>query len=112
MREYYPTIALSASVGLVLVKKIDIIYCLSEGAYTNIYLVGGKKVTVAKNLKEVENALNDPSFERIHHSHLINLSHALRFVNEQYNYVLMANGEELSVSKSRKKAFLERFTKI
>ncbi len=112
MNERYPTVALTTSTGLVFVKRTDILYCLSEGAYTHIYLEGGRKITVSKNLKEVEKSLKEYFFVRIHHSHLINLKHIIRFVNDNHSCVFMSNGEELCVSRNRKKEFLDRFVKI
>ena len=54
--EDYPSVALTTSTGLVFVKKADILYCLAENSYTNVYLKGGRKVTVSKHLKKVEQA--------------------------------------------------------
>ena len=108
----YPNVALSTTTGLVFVKKSDILYCLAENAYTTIYLLGGKKITISKNLKKVEQALQHDTFFRIHDSHLINLQHLVRYVNEHHSCVLMSNGEELVVSRNRKKEFMQQFIKI
>ena len=51
--EEYPSVALTTSTGLVFVKKADILYCLAENSYTNVYLKGGRKVTVSKHLKRM-----------------------------------------------------------
>ena len=105
-------LAITTNTGLIFAKRADILYCLSDGAYCNIYLIGGRKITVSKNLKEVETILDDPTFFRIHHSHLINMAHAIGYLNQHYNCVKMRNGEELAVARNRKKAFLELFTKL
>lgn len=110
--EDYPNVALTTSNGLVFVKKTDILYCLAENAYTKVFLKGGKQITISKHLKKVEQALPSSVFVRIHDSHLINLQHLVRFVNDQQSIVLMANGKELSVSRNKKKDFLQRFVKI
>ena len=112
INEEYPSVALTTSTGLVFVKRADILYCLAENAYTNVYLKGGRKVTVSKHLKKVEQALPASTFVRIHDSHLINLQHLVRFVNDNHSCVLMTNGEELCVSRNKKKEFLQRFTRI
>ena len=105
-------IAITTKTGLTFIKKSEILYCLSDGSYAHIYLEGGQKLTVSKNLKEVETVLADDTFYRIHHSHLINLAHAHSFINNHQNCVQMSNGEELAVSRNRKKAFLELFAKL
>lgn len=110
MRKAY--LAITTNTGLIFAKRSDILYCLSDGSYCNIYLDGGRKLTVSKNLKEVETTLNDDRFFRIHHSHLINLDHAYSFINNAHNCVKMSNGEELAVARNRKKGFLELFTKL
>ncbi len=110
--EDYPSVALTTSTGLVFVKKTDILYCLAENSYTNVYLKGGRKVTVSKHLKKVEQALPSGTFVRIHDSHLINLQHLVRYVNDNHSCVLMSNGEELGVSRNKRKEFLQRFVKI
>ncbi len=108
----YPNVALTTTTGIIFVKKSDILYCLAENSYTNVYLEGGKKVTISKHLKKVEQALQNDTFVRIHDSHLINLRHLIRFVNDNHSCVLMSNGEELGVSRNRKKEFLQWFVRI
>lgn len=105
-------LAITTTTGLSFVKRKEVLYCCSDGAYTNIYLDGGRKLTVSKNLKEVESSLSDENFIRIHNSHLINLDHALGYINNNYNCVKMSNGEELSVSRNKKKDLMECFVKI
>ncbi len=105
-------IAITTTTGLNFILRSEIMYCLSEGSYTHLYLEGGRKLTVSKNLKEVTAILEDDEFVRIHNSHLINLNHTSSFINNRHNCVEMSNGEELAVARNRKKAFLELFTKL
>ena len=105
-------IAITTNTGLNFILRSEIMYCLSDGSYTHIYLEGGRKLTVSKNLKEVTAILQDDEFVRIHNSHLINLNHTCNFINNGYNYVIMSNGEELAVARNRKKDFLDLFTKL
>jgi len=105
-------LAITARTGLLFIKRAEILYCCSEGAYTHIYLEGGRKLTVSKNLKEVEATLQDEQFVRIHASHLVNLDHAVGYINNSYNCVKMSNGEELSVARSRKQELMDCFVRI
>ncbi len=105
-------IAITARTGLIFIKRAEILYCCSEGAYTNIHLEGGRKLTVSKNLKEVQATLQDEQFVRIHASHLVNLEHTVGYINNSYNCVKMSNGKELSVARSRKQELMDCFVKI
>lgn len=105
-------LAITATTGLTFVKRTDVLYCCSDGAYTNIYLENGKKITVSKNLKAIQTKLKDALFIRIHASHLINLDHTVGYLNNNYNCVKMSNGEELNVARSRKQALMDCFTRI
>ena len=105
-------ITVTTNTGLTFIKRSDIMYCLSDGSYTHLYLAGGRRLTVSKNLKEVTTSLNDSRFIRIHNSHLINVEHINNFINSGHNCVQMSNGEELAVARNRKKAFLELFVKL
>ncbi len=105
-------IAITARTGLIFVKRADVLYCCSEGAYTNIHLEGGRKLTVSKNLKEVEATLQDEQFVRIHASHLVNLNHTMGYINNNHNCVKMSNGEELNVARSRKQELMDCFVRI
>ena len=105
-------IAITTNTGLTFIRRSEIMYCLSDGSYTHIYLEGGRKLTVSKNLKEVTATLKDTNFFRIHNSHLINLEHTRNYIDNGHNCVVMSNGEELAVARNRKKAFLDLFTKL
>jgi two-component system LytT family response regulator len=108
----YPSIAINDGHGFTFIHGKEILYCLSEGGSTHLYMLDGSIVTVSKKLKEVGELLKDEAFVRVHHSHIINLLHLARFVNNNMNYVLMKNGEKLSVARSRKTELLNRFTKL
>ncbi len=94
------------------IKRADVLYCSSEGAYTSIFLDNGNKLTVSKNLKEVQSALQDEQFVRIHASHLINLAHTIGYFNHNDNCVKMRNGKKLSVARSRKQALMDCFVRL
>lgn len=105
-------LAITTNTALIFVNKSEVLYCCGDGSYTNIYLEGGRKITVSKHLKEIEVAINDKNFVRVHNSHLININHAIAYVNSNHNCVKMRNGEELSVSRNRKKDLMEYFIKL
>ena len=105
-------IALPTHKGLLFVNAEDILYCNSEGSYTSIFLANNKKFTVAKNLKEIAERLPQHLFSRIHRSHIVNIGHVAEFVNGNSQTVVLDNGEEFQIAKSKKSEFLEKFIKL
>jgi DNA-binding LytR/AlgR family response regulator len=52
----------------------DIIRCDAKGNYIEFFIKNDKPLLLSKTLKEYEELLTEHGFERIHQSHLINLS--------------------------------------
>lgn len=98
-------IALPTSDGISIFELESIIRCSSEGNYTCVYFVGGKKMLFAKTLKEFEEMLGQSGFERVHHSHIINLDHLTSYTNKDGGYVILSDKSTVPVSQ-RKKAQL------
>ncbi len=91
------------------VRIDDIIYCMSDGAYTHIVLAN-QKIMVSKLIKEYTELLRDHGFIRIHQSYLINLNKMVKYNKE--GYVHLENDISLPVAARRKEQFLkevERF---
>ena len=106
----YPNIAFNTKNGVEFIETNDILYCSSNGNYTNVHLRNGQKIMASKKLKEVEEGLDATIFIRIHHSHLINLSSINKLTKEAANWsVVLEDGTVLPISKSRKAAFQGRF---
>ena len=75
-------------------------------------MTNGKKITIAKTLKEVEESLRGVDFYRIHQSHLVNMNHISKVVKGEGGYVVMKDGTTITISRNKKEAFLESFRKI
>ena len=78
--------------------------------YTLFYLIGNKKVLVAKTLKNFEEKLMSYNFMRVHQSHLINLAH-MKEIDHGDNFVLMTDGSKVEISKRKKKEFMDSLEK-
>ena len=102
------TITCATSNGFELVKIPDIIYFQADGSYSNLMLKGGKKITLSKGLKEMEELLSALQFFRVHYSYLINLSHIKRYHRGRGGHVEMTNGTLIEVATRRKSEFLEK----
>ncbi len=105
-------IALTTNDGMLFVSTGDIIYCEAESNYTKIILENGKKILVSKVLKEIDEALSGPDFFRVHNSFLININRIKKFVRGEGGYVIMDDGTNISISRSRRHEFMELFSRF
>lgn len=105
-------IALQTSEGFSIYEVDTIIRCSAESNYTCVYFSNGKKILFSKTLKEFEELLEGSDFERIHHSHIINLNHLISFMNKDGGYVIMQDKTTLPVSQRKKTQLMERLNRI
>jgi two-component system LytT family response regulator len=107
----FKRIALSNSDGIHLFEVSDIIRCESEDNYTKFYIKNNKPVLISKTLKEYEDLLTEHGFERIHQSHLINLSYLKSYIKKDGGYVIMADNSNLPISQRKKERLQELLSK-
>jgi len=100
-------IALPLSDGLTLIDIDKIIRCQSDGSYTVFFMADGQKIMVSYNIGEYERQLKSFRFFRIHHSHLINMNHVIRYKKGRGGSVIMSDKEEIDVSARKKEEFLK-----
>ncbi len=80
----------------------NILFFKAEGAYTDITLQDGKKITVSKGLKYFEEVLNNhPYFMRCHKSYIINLNHITEHKKSDGGSLLLAEKYEVSLSTEK-----------
>jgi two-component system LytT family response regulator len=101
-------IALPQREGYEFIDVSSIIYCQAEGAYTKVFITDKKTMLISRTLGDVEELLPPEMFQRIHHSTLINVTYISQFLRTDGGYVVLKNGEKLSVSKAKKEMLLER----
>ena len=106
--ENYAKITLPVANAYEVVNIRDIIRCEAEGSYTTFYLVNNKKIVVSVNLKYYEDLLPEKDFFRIHHHHLINMTHVIRFLKVDGGYAIMSDGAQVELARRKKDEFLER----
>lgn len=109
---HWRKVALPIGDALHLVGVEEIIRCESDSNYTHVFLKNGKKVTVTKTLKDIEESLQGDPFYRIHQSHLVNTAHVVKVVKGDGGYVVMSDGSQLSVSRAKKDGFFEQFIRL
>jgi two-component system LytT family response regulator len=94
-----------------IVNLKDIIRCEADTSYTIFYLADKRKLMVSAGLKHYEELLPEQDFIRVHHHHLINMNHVLRFLKVDGGYAVMSDGSQIEISRRKKDAFLEKLNK-
>ena len=95
-------IALPTMEGLQMVFIDTIIYCESDDNYTVLIFKDNKKIVVSRTLKEVEEMLEEHSFMRVHRSYLVNINEIEKYVKGEGGYLVMSDGSNIDVSRSKK----------
>ncbi|MDY8138754.1 LytTR family DNA-binding domain-containing protein [Aquimarina sp. 2201CG5-10] len=105
-------ICLSTTEGFEFINLRDIVYCKANGSYTSFILKDKTSLLVSKHLKEYENMLINQHFMRIHNSFLINLREVRKFMKSDGGYIIMNNNHPISISKQKKKRFLNAMNNL
>lgn len=100
-------LALSFSGKIKFVAIDDIVYCKSNGSYTEIFFNNAKTEVVSKKIKEMEEATHGYFF-RVHHSYLVNLNYILEYIKTDGHYLLMKNGVNIPISRSKRNDLLKK----
>lgn len=100
--------------GLIMLNSEDILYCESEGPYCTFHFTNNAKpLLTSRTLKEAEEVLQGGGeFFRVHHSYLINLKFVQKYIRGEGGEVIMNNGKNIPVARSRKQDFLKMLEKI
>jgi two-component system, LytTR family, response regulator len=94
--------------GFEMVKLDDIVWCEAVNYYTVFHLAGKKELVATRTLKDFEEMLDGSGFVRVHHSHLINLAHLVRYIKGAGGQVVMSDGRTLDVSRRKKDELMAR----
>ncbi len=103
-------ITLSLSGKTIFVNPNEILYCKSDGNYTEIYFNSGQKEVLSKKLKDVEQMIHNALFYRVHNSYLVNINQIKEFVKSDGQYLVIENGVTIPVSRSKRSALMELLT--
>ena len=100
-------IALNSADKIHMIYINDIIRCESQGSYTIFYLANKEQIVATRNLKEYEQLLEEYSFIRVHHSHLINFNFLKEFVKKDGGYAIMVDNTQVPVSFRKRNNLLD-----
>jgi two-component system LytT family response regulator len=106
-----PVLLVSTIDAVEFVRIQDIIRCEAQGAYTQLYFRESRPLMVSKVIKEFEFLLQEYGFYRVHQSHLVNLKEVRKFVKSE-NYLLMRDGAQIQLARSRKEEFFSALNKV
>jgi two-component system, LytTR family, response regulator len=109
--ENFQKITLPTGNAYEIVNIKDIIRCEADGSYTTFYLTDKRKLLISAGLKHYEELLPETDFIRVHHHHLINMNHVVRFLKEDGGYAVMTDGSRIEISRRKKETFMERLNK-
>lgn len=90
-----------------LVGHDDIVYCKSDGNYTELHLSSNTRVLASKSLKTIEESLPRATFKRVHKSFLVNIEHIRKYIRRGHGELLMTNDHILPVSRSQQQEILK-----
>lgn len=102
------TVAIPSGDGLEFLQVREIIHCQADRNYTSIHFATRKPLLVSKTLKEIEGLLPEQMFFRVHHSSIVNMQHIRRFTRTDGGFLVMSNGDQVKVSRSKKDLLLEK----
>jgi two-component system LytT family response regulator len=105
-------VALPTFEGLEFLEIQNITRCESEGNYTWLFCADGSKRLICRTLKEVEKVLSENGFIRVHQSHLVNPRFIRKFVRQDGGFIVMDDGHEVSVSRTKKDRLFEFFSHV
>jgi two-component system, LytTR family, response regulator len=111
-RQLPGVIALPTNEGLTLAQVNDILYCTAEGSYTKMHMTDNQDILLSKTLGDVDELLVEYHFFRIHNSTLVNLKQVKKYIKGEGGEVIMSNGKNLQVARTRKTDFLNVFTRL
>lgn len=89
-----------------LVRISDIVYLESAGEYVRLHIEGSSTITTLFRLKNMEAALPQEGFLRVHRSYIVNLKRISSYTKGR---IFLDNGEYIPLGENYKERFFEYF---
>jgi two-component system LytT family response regulator len=100
-------VAIPSADGIHLFPINSIVRLKAERNYTRIHFSNRESLLTSKTLKSYEKILPHVLFQRVHQSHVLNLSKIKSYINRNGGYLLMEDGSTITVSSRKKHEILE-----
>lgn len=94
-----------------IIQLQDVLYVKAESNYARITLNSGRDILVTRTLKSIERCLPSHAFFRTHNSYIIATA-AIKKFDSVHSQVELTKAVKIPVSRSRKKALLEVFSRL
>lgn len=104
-------IALPEERGFEIVDLDAIVHCQSDSNYTRVHLRDKRMLLVCRTLKDIGALLDEPRFFRVHDSHIVNMDHTTRYIRGDGGELILDNGQNVPVSRSKKEELMARLNK-
>jgi two-component system LytT family response regulator len=101
-------VAIPTLEGFQFVLAESIIKCEAENNYTFLFLKDKRKLIASRNLRDIEEMLEDYSFIRVHNSYLVNINEVEKYVKGEGGYLVMSDGSIVNVARSRKELLIKK----
>ncbi|MBV6428124.1 MAG: Transcriptional regulatory protein BtsR [Haliscomenobacter sp.] len=106
----YNKLTIATTRGITFLEIADIVALEADSNYTKIYLVNGETILASKTLGYFDDLLSDRrQFFRTHKQYIINLAYIKEYLSGENNLVLLRNGLQIRLARTRRQAFLELF---
>lgn len=111
LEENIDHLAIPTADGAAFVRFEDINRLQADSNYTRLFKTNGEEIYASKTLKYFENLLPPNAFFRPHQSHIINIKTMNKFFRNDGGYILMMDGKRISLARSKRQEFINRFLK-
>jgi len=98
-------IGFSTQEGIHFIDIRNIRYLHAVSNYTEVHLINGKMIVIAKTLKTIQELLPESGFKRCHQSYVINLEEVVFYKDS----IILSNDKEIPISRRRKIEFKNWF---
>lgn len=103
-------LSIATSRGITFVEIPDIVALEADSNYTKIHLKNTETVWASKTLGYFEDLFKDrPLFFRTHKQFVINLNCVKEYIGGEHNLVVLQNGLQAKIARSRREAFFSLF---
>ena len=93
--------------GMISIRSEDIIYFECDRNYYTVFCSSGVKYKCRGTISSLEAKCDDNLFIRIHSAYIVSLEHIDKIMDN--NFVILSNGQTLTISRRRQKEFKDAY---
>ena len=105
-----PRIKFNTRSGFVLVDPEEVLYCLADANYTDIFLSNNEEITVSYSITTVQQMFSNSEYVRCGRSHLINTRYLVNVNRKERSCTFSVNNNQIKITLTKQGVRdLERF---